>query len=193
VAIGGRVVRWRVSAAALMCVTALCAACAPVPAAITGRRFPPATLAEDQAKRGNCAELSDYGGNCGHGFSGRQSEASSVSSMASPPRLDMLPACKKLPGTELSTDRTTEACLRDENVARDSLASSWPKYKTAHKAECTEMVKRGGSPSYVELISCLEVMDGAEAPEKAYGRDGTTCDLRDPACRERSNSTGSIR
>src|ERR1700733_10143761 len=172
---GGVVVWWSVSVAALICVTAQCAGCTAVPTGVTGPHIP-ATLTADQATGADCAELSGSGGNCGHKLPVRESEAT-VASAASPPALDTSRTCKNAGGSreELTTDRATKACLDEENVARNSLTTEWSKFKATHKSECTEMVSRGGPPSYVELITCVEAMDGADAPGTAFGRDETKC------------------
>jgi hypothetical protein len=65
--------------------------------------------------------------------------------------------------------RDKEACLRDEGSAQESLTKTWSQYSATHKAQCLGMNTRGGPPSYVELISCLEVMKGAIAIDKSDG------------------------
>ena len=90
----------------------------------------------------------------------RRSEVS-VASVGTVPSLDMSPTCKAAAASGLS-DRNTEACLKDEGDARNSLLKDWQNYSTTHKAQCTDMVNHGGPSSYVELISCLEAMDGAK-------------------------------
>jgi hypothetical protein len=45
-----------------------------------------------------------------------------------------------------------------ENDARKSLEKDWPKTPAAERTQCTGTVNVGGSPSYVELLVCLEMM-----------------------------------
>ena len=62
----------------------------------------------------------------------------------------------------LIVGRTTESCLNDEKAARDQLVKEWGTYSAADKDHCLSMVSTGGSPSYVELLSCLEMSRDAK-------------------------------
>jgi hypothetical protein len=53
--------------------------------------------------------------------------------------------------------RNKEACLADETAAQDTLKQNWSKYVAGDKSECVGMVTTGGPPSYVELLSCIEI------------------------------------
>jgi hypothetical protein len=46
---------------------------------------------------------------------------------------------------------------RDENVARDKLEQEWSQFSPAQRTECVRLVTLGGGPSYVELLTCLEL------------------------------------
>ena len=51
----------------------------------------------------------------------------------------------------------------DERTAEDALKQGWSKYNAADKTQCVGNVKTGGPASYVELLSCLEIMRDAKA------------------------------
>jgi hypothetical protein len=53
------------------------------------------------------------------------------------------------------------ACLADESAAQDALKQNWSKYSAGDKTQCVGMEKAGGPASYVELVSCLEIMRDA--------------------------------
>ena len=57
--------------------------------------------------------------------------------------------------------RNKEACLADETTAQDTLKQNWSKYSATDKSQCVGMAKTGGPASYVELLSCLEIMRDA--------------------------------
>ncbi|MGH6812655.1 MAG: hypothetical protein ACREDM_10005 [Methylocella sp.] len=63
-------------------------------------------------------------------------------------------------------------CMKDENDARAELAREWAHFKPGDRKDC---VAQGAVPvpSYVEILTCLEMSDEAEA---LYKPDGT---LRD--------------
>jgi hypothetical protein len=50
---------------------------------------------------------------------------------------------------------------------KDLLTKNWSQYSRAHKTQCIGMTTRGGPSSYVELISCLDIMKDAAALYKA--------------------------
>ena len=56
--------------------------------------------------------------------------------------------------------------MGDELAAQEMLAKNWAQYSRAHKTQCVAMTTQGG-PSYVELISCLDIMRDADAIRKA--------------------------
>jgi hypothetical protein len=57
--------------------------------------------------------------------------------------------------------RDKKACLGDETTAQDTLRQNWSKYAAADKTECIGMVTTGGPASYVELLSCVEILRDA--------------------------------
>ena len=57
----------------------------------------------------------------------------------------------------LTVDQTSKACIGDETRARQRLMSQWSKYSAASKATCIPQESIGGTPSYVSLMTCLEM------------------------------------
>jgi hypothetical protein len=47
-------------------------------------------------------------------------------------------------------------------VSQDSLKQNWSKYPAADKTTCIGMTTTGGPASYVELLSCLEILRDAK-------------------------------
>jgi hypothetical protein len=58
--------------------------------------------------------------------------------------------------------------MNDEKAAREDLVKNWSSFSGADKTHCLSMVSTGGSPSYVELLSCLEM--SRDAKKIAQGR-----------------------
>jgi hypothetical protein len=67
----------------------------------------------------------------------------------------------------ISAGRDKESCLADERTAEETLNQNWSKYSAADKIQCVGNVKTGGPPSYVELLSCLEIMRDAKEIREA--------------------------
>ena len=78
------------------------------------------------------------------------------------PTLKVETSCKAAGIEGMNTGRTTDSCLNDEKTARDDLGKSWSTFSADDKSHCLSMVSTGGSPSYVELLSCLEMSRDAK-------------------------------
>jgi hypothetical protein len=63
--------------------------------------------------------------------------------------------------------RSKQSCLADETTAQDTLKQNWYKYLAADKTDCVTLENSGGPASYVELLSCLEVIRDARSIRNA--------------------------
>jgi hypothetical protein len=72
------------------------------------------------------------------------------------PTFDTRPTCAGA-AQEISVTRTIEVCQRNEQEARDALASQWDRFPNADKQTCVETTRIGGFPSYVQVLTCLEL------------------------------------
>jgi hypothetical protein len=79
-----------------------------------------------------------------------------------PPKLDVNMTCAAAAQYSISAGRDKEACLGDETTAQTTLAENWSKYNVDDKDQCVGTVKTGGPPSYVELLSCIEILRDAK-------------------------------
>jgi hypothetical protein len=79
------------------------------------------------------------------------------------PDLNIEPSCHAASTAGLSVDRNMDSCKRDENQARQKLEQEWSGFTPAERARCTSLSHRGGSPSYVELLTCLELAKQAKS------------------------------
>jgi len=73
------------------------------------------------------------------------------------PQFDATRSCKSAAVASMMTGRTADNCIADENNARAILEKSWGEFSAADKSHCGVLQRTGGSPSYVELLSCLEM------------------------------------
>jgi hypothetical protein len=79
------------------------------------------------------------------------------------PRLDVASACRA--AADLGVKHDADRCLKSENDARDQLKAQWADFPAADRSLCTQTATMGGTASYVELITCLELKrDVAKAP-----------------------------
>jgi hypothetical protein len=79
------------------------------------------------------------------------------------PTLDVSRTCRPIAAEDGALD--TDRCLKSEREARGQLTREWSNFPAADRALCTQMATMGGLPSYVELITCLEMKrDVAKLP-----------------------------
>jgi hypothetical protein len=91
------------------------------------------------------------------------------------PRIDPKPSCR---GVSRSDNAQTDLknCLQEEQGARDQLVKDWGKFRAADRASCVQLSTMGGEPSYVELLTCLEMAAAAREgpPDMLAGSDLAT-------------------
>lgn len=75
------------------------------------------------------------------------------------PTLDTGPSCQMAAQSSVGLNRDAASCQQDEDKARDQLKQQWSSYEPAARARCIRLASMGGSPSYVELLTCLEMAD----------------------------------
>ena len=76
------------------------------------------------------------------------------------PKFDIAHGCRldSTQAFDLSTgqNETVKKCVADEHQALTQLQTQWPQYREPDKAQCTEETNIGGTPSYVDLLTCLQ-------------------------------------
>jgi hypothetical protein len=76
------------------------------------------------------------------------------------PRYDVRPTCRAAVDMVAGGQggRTVENCLAGEERERKELERDWSKFPSAERSQCVATMAKGGSPSYVELAVCLDMM-----------------------------------
>jgi len=88
------------------------------------------------------------------------------------PVLNVDPGCRAAANTAVQ-GRDASACKRDEEDARGRLKEQWGSFSTADRDHCVKLSALGGSPSYVELLTCLELAkQSAALPPESKLNDG---------------------
>ena len=89
------------------------------------------------------------------------------------PRFDVARTCEDAQAfTGNDRNLAYQGCMKDENEARAELARKWAHFKPGDRKDC---VAQGIAPvpSYVEILTCLEM---SEEAEDLYKPDGTRRD-----------------
>jgi hypothetical protein len=92
---------------------------------------------------------------CGPLLLGSQANVAAADAI---PKLAVDQTCEGAAREPIAIDRDKEACMSDEKEAQELVTTTWSQYAADDKTQCVGMVTKGGPPSYVELLSCLEMM-----------------------------------
>src|SRR5262245_13759972 len=78
------------------------------------------------------------------------------------PKFDLERTCRPAAEAAEMPGRDAAACQRDERDARSKLEQDWAQYNTAQKSQCAGFAALDRAPSYVELLTCLEMAKQAQ-------------------------------
>ena len=78
------------------------------------------------------------------------------------PKFDIARDCRSEGGSQAVLDK----CAADEADARAQLQPQWNQFSAVDKAVCIQNTSTDGTPSYVELLTCLEMARDAKKPSK---------------------------
>lgn len=78
------------------------------------------------------------------------------------PRFDVERTCRPAATAAVLPGRDSAACQRDERDARGKLEQEWTRYNAAQKRQCAGFAALDRAPSYVELLTCLEMAKQAQ-------------------------------
>jgi hypothetical protein len=101
------------------------------------------------------------------------------------PNLDVEKTCKsaQVTNTTISDQANYDGCLRSEREAKKEAERQWGTYTSAAKRQCENQFKAGGYPSYVEMVTCLELASGTVPTQsneggQAVGGPGSPRDVK---------------
>lgn len=79
-----------------------------------------------------------------------------------PPNLDLGATCRTAGAISVGTQQESrDGCLRSEREARDEVKRRWGEFSSEAKTQCGKQAELGGSPGYVEMVTCLELASGS--------------------------------
>jgi hypothetical protein len=83
---------------------------------------------------------------------------------SSPPTLDVKATCRRAQPLSGAEKSAYQSCMNDELEAQKELAKTWSTFRPGAQATCLQETKIGNAPSYVELLTCLQLdQQAAEA------------------------------
>jgi hypothetical protein len=78
------------------------------------------------------------------------------------PKFDIAKECQSEGGSKA----VLEKCAEDEANARAQLQTQWNQFGAVDKTACIRETSMDGTPSYVELLTCLEMARDVRKPSK---------------------------
>lgn len=79
------------------------------------------------------------------------------------PEFNIEPSCLAAAEAAVTPNRDAKVCKREELTARGKLNNEWGQFTPTQKTHCMSLSTLGGSPSYVELLTCLELAKAAKS------------------------------
>ena len=77
------------------------------------------------------------------------------------PTFDVKPSCESAAARSTvpvgTTENTADICIRKELDAREQMVRDWSSFSTADRSYCVPLASQGGTPTYTELLTCLEL------------------------------------
>ena len=103
------------------------------------------------------------------GLAAAQTSAPAARAGDGVPRFDVTPGCRAGTQSGINARANMESCIESENAARDKLVKEWSQFVAADRVRCVDETNMGGPPSYVEVLTCLEMARDARALRRDKG------------------------
>ena len=86
--------------------------------------------------------------------------SASISVAQQLPRFDIEATCREAQPLGPEDRDPYQGCMKDEGTARAELQRQWAQFDAANRTTCVEETGIGGYPSYVEVLTCLQMYSG---------------------------------
>ncbi len=85
------------------------------------------------------------------------------------PNMDLNKLCRAVERSDTSDKDRRHWCLEDERDAKNELQRRWHTLSAAERSACMPSSTGGVEPSYVELLTCLELVSALKDGPSTYG------------------------
>jgi hypothetical protein len=76
------------------------------------------------------------------------------------PRFNIEATCRAAQPLTAEDRNPYQSCMRDETEAQRQLEGMWSGAATAQRDTCASEAQIGGTPSYVDMLTCLQIAQG---------------------------------
>ncbi len=89
------------------------------------------------------------------------------------PKFDTTKSCQAAFAAYTGADKARyDTCLKEEKDAGAQIGSSWAQWPPRDRAHCAQLAGMGGSPSYVEMLTCLEIARDTKTLPESIRKSG---------------------
>lgn len=106
----------------------------------------------------------------GHASEGPKGHASTAPNghAAEAPNIDLNKICHAVEQSDEPTQDRHRWCLESEQGAKNELQQRWHALSAADRSTCTPSATGGVEPSYVELLTCFEIISAVKSGPSAF-------------------------
>lgn len=73
------------------------------------------------------------------------------------PHFDPRQGCQAGADSGVDLQPNVDGCVASEMQTRSSLVEQWKNFSAADRTNCVDETSMGGPPSYIEILTCLEI------------------------------------
>jgi hypothetical protein len=74
------------------------------------------------------------------------------------PKFDTTKSCQGAFAAYTGADKARyEQCLNEEKAAGTQISSTWAQWPARDRTHCAQLAALGGTPSYIEMLTCLQI------------------------------------
>ena len=96
----------------------------------------------------------------------------SISGAQQLPHFDIEATCRAAHPLGPEDHDPYQGCMKDETAARSELQRQWTRFEAGNRDLCAEETRVGGYPSYVEVLTCLQMFSGTPTTALKLRRRG---------------------
>ena len=86
------------------------------------------------------------------------------------PQFDVQSVCRNVQPLTAEDRKPVQGCIRDEMNAQRQLRQVWKGTASARRQLCVSETQVGGMPSYVDVLTCLQMGSASTAPPRRRQR-----------------------
>ncbi len=89
------------------------------------------------------------------------------------PKFDTSKSCQAAFSAYTGADKARyDTCLKEETDAGTQISSTWAQWPARDRTHCAQLAAMGGTPSYVEMLTCLQIARDTKTLPESIKKSG---------------------